>query len=94
VAHPCVSPFQSWRRSVHRGTPVRNSGGPAEHEDLYDGQLDPIGANDNHPGDVGGFAPPGDIHRIRNTRAQIAISLHIYGSDITRTGSSARRYYS
>jgi 3-mercaptopropionate dioxygenase len=64
-----------------------------EHEDLYDDQLDLIGANDNHPGDVSGFAPPGDIHRIRNTRAQTAISLHIYGTDIARTGSSARRYY-
>ena len=39
------------------------------------------------------FAPPGDIHRIRNTGTRTAISLHIYGTDITRIGSSARRYY-
>ncbi|HZC39894.1 MAG TPA: cysteine dioxygenase family protein [Streptosporangiaceae bacterium] len=65
----------------------------AEHEDLYDDQLNPIGARDNHPGEVSGFAPPGDIHRIRNTGTRTAISLHIYGTDITRIGSSARRYY-
>ena len=65
-----------------------------EHEDLYDDQLTPIGARDNHPGEVSGFAPPGDIHRIRNTGPRTAISLHIYGTDITRIGSSARRYYS
>lgn len=65
-----------------------------EHEDLYDDRLNPIGARDNHPGEVSGFAPPGDIHRICNTGTRTAISLHIYGTDITRTGSSARRYYS
>jgi 3-mercaptopropionate dioxygenase len=65
-----------------------------EHEDLYDNQLNPIGARDNHPGEVSGFAPPGDIHRIRNTGTRTAISLHIYCTDITRIGSSARRYYS
>jgi 3-mercaptopropionate dioxygenase len=64
-----------------------------EHEDLYDSQLNAIGARDNPPGEVSGFAPPGDIHRIRNTSSRTAISLHIYGTDITRVGSSARRYY-
>jgi predicted metal-dependent enzyme (double-stranded beta helix superfamily) len=65
-----------------------------EHEDLYDNQLNLIGARDNPPGEVSGFAPPGDIHRIRNTGPRTAISLHIYGTDITRIGSSGRRYYS
>lgn len=65
-----------------------------EHEDLYDSELNLIGARDSLPGEVSGFAPPGDIHRIRNTGSQTAISLHIYGTDITRIGSSARRYYS
>jgi predicted metal-dependent enzyme (double-stranded beta helix superfamily) len=64
-----------------------------EHEELYDAQLNPTGARDGHPGDVSGFAPPGDIHRIRNTGVHNAVSLHIYGTDITRVGSSARRYY-
>jgi hypothetical protein len=64
-----------------------------EHEELYDEQLNPIGTRDGHPGDVSGFAPPGDIHRIRNTGTRNAISLHIYGTDITRVGTSARRFY-
>jgi 3-mercaptopropionate dioxygenase len=62
-----------------------------EHEDLYDEQLTLVGERHNPPGEVSGFAPPGDIHRIRNTGT--AISLHIYGTDISRVGSSARRYY-
>ena len=65
-----------------------------EHEELYDDELNLIGARDSYPGEVSGFAPPGDIHRIRNTGSRTAISLHIYGTDITRIGSSARRYYS
>lgn len=64
-----------------------------EHEELYDEQLNLIGTNDNHPGEVTGFAPPGDIHRIVNTGTETAISLHVYGTDLTRVGSSARRYY-
>jgi predicted metal-dependent enzyme (double-stranded beta helix superfamily) len=64
-----------------------------EHEELFDEALSPIGTRDNAPGEVSGFAPPGDIHRIRNVGDEIAISLHIYGTDITRVGSSARRYY-
>jgi len=64
-----------------------------EYEELYDEALNPIGARDSQPGEVSGFAPPGDIHRIRNHGSETAISLHIYGTDITRVGSSARRYY-
>jgi predicted metal-dependent enzyme (double-stranded beta helix superfamily) len=65
-----------------------------EHEELFDEALNPIGERDNQLGEVSGFAPPGDIHRIRNHSTETAISLHIYGTDITRVGSSARRYYS
>lgn len=64
-----------------------------EHEELFDADLDPVGVNDNRPGEVTGFAPPGDIHRIRNTGTETAISLHVYGTDLSRVGSSARRYY-
>jgi 3-mercaptopropionate dioxygenase len=64
-----------------------------EHEELFDEALNPVGVRDNQPGEVSGFAPPGDIHRIRNHGSETAISLHIYGTDITRVGSSARRYY-
>jgi 3-mercaptopropionate dioxygenase len=64
-----------------------------EHEELFDADLNLVGESDNHIGDVSGFAPPGDIHRVHNTADTTAISIHIYGTDITRIGSSARRYY-
>ena len=64
-----------------------------EHEDLYDADLRLIGSSDNQVGEVSGFAPPGDIHRVHNTTDTTAISLHIYGTDVTRIGSSVRRYY-
>jgi 3-mercaptopropionate dioxygenase len=70
----------------------------AEYEELYtlseDGRhLLPAGENVNGVGEVGGFAPPGDIHRVRNAGSGVAMSIHIYGTDISRIGSSVRRYY-
>jgi 3-mercaptopropionate dioxygenase len=59
-----------------------------EHEELFDENLNLLGTSDNHAGDVNGFAPPRDIHRIHNTGAKIAISIHVYGTDVTRIGSS------
>jgi 3-mercaptopropionate dioxygenase len=69
-----------------------------EYEELYaldaDGTgLAEVGRNQNRPGEVSGFAPPGDIHRVRNVGDEVAISLHVYGADITRLGSSVRRTY-
>jgi predicted metal-dependent enzyme (double-stranded beta helix superfamily) len=64
-----------------------------EHEELFDADLRPVGRSDNHVGEVNGFAPPGDIHRVHNTADTTAISIHIYGTDVTRIGSSVRRYY-
>jgi len=64
-----------------------------EHEELFNSHLSLIGESDNHVGDVSGFAPPGDIHRVHNSGDETAISIHIYGTDVTRVGSSARRYY-
>ncbi len=49
--------------------------------------------NLNLPGTVSGFAPPGDIHRVRNTGDDVAISMHVYGADISRLGNSIRREY-
>ena len=51
------------------------------------------GRTANWAGDVNGFAPPGDIHRVRNVGGSVAISIHIYGTDVSRIGSSVRRYY-
>jgi len=64
-----------------------------EHEDLFDADLNVLGSSDNHVGDVSGFAPPGDIHRVHNTAEETAISIHVYGTDVARSGSSVRRYY-
>jgi predicted metal-dependent enzyme (double-stranded beta helix superfamily) len=64
-----------------------------EHEELFDADLRLVGRSDNHVGEVSGFAPPGDIHRVHNTSDGTAISIHIYGTDVTRIGSSVRRYY-
>ncbi len=47
----------------------------------------------NPAGAVNGFAPPGDIHRVRNTGDTVAISMHVYGADISRLGNSIRREY-
>ena len=69
-----------------------------EHEELFAldekrGVLVEAGSNTNRAGDVQGFAPPGDIHRVRNVGDDTAISIHIYGTDVSRIGSSVRRYY-
>jgi 3-mercaptopropionate dioxygenase len=69
-----------------------------EYEELYsladDGShLLDVGRNQNQRGEVSGFAPPGDIHRVRNCGDQVAVSLHVYGADISRLGSSIRRTY-
>lgn len=37
--------------------------------------------------------PPGDIHRAGNPHSDTAITLHVYGTDIERLGSSVRRTY-
>jgi predicted metal-dependent enzyme (double-stranded beta helix superfamily) len=69
-----------------------------EFEELYavgeDGScLREVGRGQSVTGEVSGFAPPGDIHRVRNWGDDVAISMHIYGADITRLGSSVRRTY-
>lgn len=69
-----------------------------EYEELFalaaDGsQLLDVGRNESRPGNVSGFAPPGDIHRVRNVGDSVAVSLHVYGADITRLGTSVRRCY-
>jgi 3-mercaptopropionate dioxygenase len=69
-----------------------------EYEELYtvseDGSyLTEVGRNEGLTGEVSGFAPPGDIHRVRNSGSGVAVSMHVYGADITRLGSSVRRVY-
>jgi predicted metal-dependent enzyme (double-stranded beta helix superfamily) len=69
-----------------------------EHEELFTldeerGRPIPAGTRTNRRGEVSGFAPPGDIHRVRNAGDDTAISIHVYGTDVSRIGSSVRRYY-
>ncbi|MER5972728.1 cysteine dioxygenase family protein [Streptomyces sp. NPDC002055] len=56
-------------------------------------RLVPIQDVVNPQGEVCGFAPPGDIHRVWNGGTDAAISIHVYGADISRLGSSVRRVY-
>jgi predicted metal-dependent enzyme (double-stranded beta helix superfamily) len=74
----------------------------AEQEEIFapgpgaagrDGPLRVIARSENPAGTVVGFAPPGDIHRVRNAGTGTAVSMHIYGTDISRVGSSIRREY-
>jgi predicted metal-dependent enzyme (double-stranded beta helix superfamily) len=47
----------------------------------------------NQVADVCGFAPPGDIHEVINSSPATTTSIHVYGTDIRRLGSSIRRVY-
>ena len=69
-----------------------------EYEELFAldedrGCLVEVGAAANTTGEVSGFAPPGDIHRVRNAGDETAISIHVYGTDVSKLGSSVRRAY-
>lgn len=55
--------------------------------------LVPAGDETNQIGDVVALTPPGDIHRVRNAGTELAISLHVYGADISVLGNSVRRTY-
>jgi predicted metal-dependent enzyme (double-stranded beta helix superfamily) len=55
--------------------------------------LTPIAQSISPTGSISAFAPPGDIHLVRNAGATTAISMHIYGTDLRVTGSSVRRTY-
>ena len=64
-----------------------------EYEELFtldeeNGTLVEVGSSTNETGSVSGFAPPGDIHRVRNVGHETAISIHVYGTDVDRIGSS------
>ncbi|WP_314175518.1 cysteine dioxygenase family protein [Streptomyces winkii] len=69
----------------YRLLPAEEPGGRARLVATED-VVNPVGA-------VCGFAPPGDIHKVWNGCADKAVSLHIYGADVSRLGSSVRRVY-
>ncbi len=62
-------------------------------QELFDAELELISVDDHHVGYASGFAPPGDRHRVQNISKTTAVSIHIYGADITRLGTAVRRYY-
>ncbi len=67
-----------------------------EYEEVYavrGDHLEVIARNANPAGTVVGFAPPGDVHLVRNIGGTVAVSMHVYGTDIARVGSSVRRIY-
>jgi 3-mercaptopropionate dioxygenase len=57
------------------------------------GRPDRVAGHLLHAEPDGAFSILGLLRRIRNVGDEIGISLHIYGTDISRVGSSARRYY-
>jgi predicted metal-dependent enzyme (double-stranded beta helix superfamily) len=74
--------------TVH-GEPVEDLFALSETEDA----LIPAGRQACPVGTVSGGAPPGDIHRLGNPHAETAITLHVYGTDVSRIGTSLRRTY-
>lgn len=67
----------------------------AESETLFGidgGRLVEVGRRRRETGSVSGVAPPDDIHRVANTGDSVAITLHVYGADLSQ-GTSVRRTY-
>ncbi len=74
---------------VHRGVEVETRYALSADGD----RLVAHGVARSTAGGVDGFVPPGDIHVVRHDGEAPAVSLHVYGTDVTRTGSSVRRLY-
>ncbi|MBV9788613.1 MAG: cysteine dioxygenase family protein [Chloroflexi bacterium] len=88
----CIHDHVSWcvvgvyeGREQERQYEVADSGG--------DAYLQPVGVSYNEPGSVAALTPPGDIHQVVNPGPGLAISIHVYGADIGKLGSSIRRRY-
>lgn len=67
----------------------------AETENLFDldgDRLVRVGRRERPAGSVSGVAPPDDIHQVHNTGDTVAITLHVYGADLSQ-GTSVRRTY-
>lgn len=66
-----------------------------ETENIFDidgDRLVQIGQRQRPAGSVSGVAPPDDIHQVHNTGDTVAITLHVYGADLSQ-GTSVRRTY-
>ncbi len=47
----------------------------------------------NPVGSVVALVPPGDIHRVKNSCDHVAVSIHVYGANVEKLGSSILRCY-
>jgi predicted metal-dependent enzyme (double-stranded beta helix superfamily) len=64
------------------------------HEDAASLCLTPRSSAVASPGDVSVLVPPDeDIHRVENSGTSLAISIHVYGGDISVLGSSINRRF-
>lgn len=66
-----------------------------ETENIFDidgDHLVQVGQLRRPTGSVSGVAPPDDIHQVHNTGDTVAITLHVYGADLSQ-GTSVRRTY-
>jgi hypothetical protein len=64
-----------------------------EHDELVDGRPHLVGRNELRVGDVSAFAPPGDIHRVRNVSETTAVSVHTTAPTSPGSSSAPRRCY-
>ena len=88
----CIHDHVSWCVvGVHEGREQENQYEVAGAGD--DAYLVPIGVSYNGTGSVAALTPPGDIHQVINPGPGLAISVHVYGADIGKLGSSIRRRY-
>jgi predicted metal-dependent enzyme (double-stranded beta helix superfamily) len=56
--------------------------------------LEPVGSVDAQPGDIEVLVPPvQDIHAVTAAGDELTVSIHVYGADIERLGSSIHRRY-
>jgi 3-mercaptopropionate dioxygenase len=64
------------------------------HYDLVGEELVPTQSIEAYPGDVEALVPPaGNIHRVEAAGDGLTISIHVYGADIERLGSSVYRRF-
>ena len=66
----------------------------AEHECTYrleDDRAVPLARRVHSAGEAYAFVPPHDVHRVNTPEP--TLSLHVYGADLSATGTSTRRRY-
>jgi uncharacterized NAD(P)/FAD-binding protein YdhS/predicted metal-dependent enzyme (double-stranded beta helix superfamily) len=81
--HRCWCCFGVWR-----GREVETHYGIGPQESLV-----PLAQTTRYAGDVEFLNPPGDIHQVSNDDTVPTISIHIYGADLLKAGTSILRRY-